>query len=55
MQSVRVCLKSALFAAGLMLALHPANAASVENGKTAYVAVNRSEDSKGSIARVALP
>jgi len=38
MQSVRVCLRSALFAAGLMLALHPANAASVENGKTAYVA-----------------
>jgi mono/diheme cytochrome c family protein len=38
MQSVRVCLAPALFAAGLMLALHPAHAASVENGKTAYVA-----------------
>jgi mono/diheme cytochrome c family protein len=38
MQSVRVYLKPALVAAGLMLAPHPANAASVDNGKTAYVA-----------------
>jgi mono/diheme cytochrome c family protein len=38
MQSVRVCLAPALFAAGLMLALYPADAASVDNGKTAFVA-----------------
>jgi mono/diheme cytochrome c family protein len=38
MQSVRVYLPSALLATGLMFVLHPANAASVDNGKTAFVA-----------------
>ena len=38
MQSVRVYLAPALFAAGLIVVLHPANAASVDNGKTAFVA-----------------
>jgi mono/diheme cytochrome c family protein len=37
MQSVRVYLVPALLAAGLMFVPHPANAASVENGKTAFV------------------
>jgi ubiquinol-cytochrome c reductase cytochrome c subunit len=38
MQSVRVYLVPALLAAGLMVVPHPADAASVDNGKTAFVA-----------------
>jgi ubiquinol-cytochrome c reductase cytochrome c subunit len=38
MQSVRVYLVPVLLAAGLMLVPHPADAASVDNGKTAFVA-----------------
>ena len=38
MQSVRVYLAPALLAAGLMFVPHPADAASVDNGKTAFVA-----------------
>ena len=38
MQSVRVYLAPALLAAVLMFVLHPANAASMDNGKAAFVA-----------------
>ena len=38
MQSVRVYLVPALLATGLMFVPHPADAASVDNGKTAFVA-----------------
>jgi mono/diheme cytochrome c family protein len=38
MQSVRIFLAPAFFAAGLMFVLHPALAASVDNGKAAFVA-----------------
>jgi len=38
MQSVRVYLAPALLAAGVMFVLHPANAASMDNGKAAFVA-----------------
>jgi ubiquinol-cytochrome c reductase cytochrome c subunit len=38
MQSVRVYLVPALLAAGLTFVPHPADAASVDNGKTAFVA-----------------
>jgi mono/diheme cytochrome c family protein len=38
MQSVRVYLAPALLATGLMFVPHPADAASVDNGKTAFVA-----------------
>ena len=38
MQSVRVYLVPVLLAAGLMFVPHPAEAASVDNGKTAFVA-----------------
>ena len=38
MPSVRVYLVPALFAAGLMFVPHPADAASADNGKTAFVA-----------------
>src|ERR1700688_5075518 len=37
MQSVRVYLAPALLAAGVMFVLHPANAASMDNGKAAFV------------------
>jgi mono/diheme cytochrome c family protein len=38
MQFVRVYLMPAFFAAGLMFVPHPADAASADNGKTAFVA-----------------
>ena len=38
MQSVRVYLVPALLATGLIFVPHPADAASVDNGKTAFVA-----------------
>jgi mono/diheme cytochrome c family protein len=38
MQSVRVYLAPALLVAGLMFVPHPADAASADNGKTAFVA-----------------
>ena len=38
MQSVRVYLVPVLFAAGFMFVSHPADAASADNGKTAFVA-----------------
>jgi mono/diheme cytochrome c family protein len=38
MQSVRVYLVPALLATGLMFVPHPVDAASVDNGKTAFVA-----------------
>jgi ubiquinol-cytochrome c reductase cytochrome c subunit len=38
MQSVRVYLAPALLGAGLMFVPHPADAASADNGKTAFVA-----------------